>query len=468
MVVGDLSLEIDTVVIGSGPGGYVAAIRAAQTGQKVAIVEREFIGGVCLNVGCIPSKALINAGHRYQEAKNSSAFGILTKDVTIDFAKTQEWKDTQVVKTLTKGVEMLLKKNKVEIIRGEAFFNDTHQLRVLDGDDAQSYTFKNAIIATGSRPIEIPGFKFSGRVLDSTGALNLTQIPKKMVVIGGGYIGSELAGVYANLGTEITILEGLPSILSAFDKDMIKLVEDNFKQKNVNIVTNAMAKSSEETEDGVKVTYEVDGKTEVVEADYVLVTVGRRPNTDDLGLEVANVKMNDRGLVIVDNQGRTSQKHIFAIGDIVPGPPLAHKASYEAKIAAEVIGGANSQIDYVAIPAVCFTDPELATVGLTEKEAKDQGISVKVSKFPFGANGRALSLNETEGFVRLVTEKETGLVIGAQVAGAGASDLIGELALAVEARMMLEDLSLTIHAHPTLSETIMDASELSLGIPIHI
>ncbi len=468
MVVGDLALELDTVVIGSGPGGYVAAIRAAQTGQKVAIIEREFIGGVCLNVGCIPSKALINAGHRYQEAKNSAAFGVITQGVELDFEKTQLWKDTQVVSTLTKGVEMLLKKNKVEIIRGEAFFNDRKQLRVISGDDAQSYTFKNAIVATGSRPIEIPGFKFGGRVLDSTGALNLKEVPKKLIVIGGGYIGSELAGVYANLGTEVTILEGLPTILNAFDKDMIKLVEDNFTSKNVTMVTSAMAKNAVETDNGVTVTYEVDGKEATVDADYVLVTVGRRPNTDDLGLESAGVKMTDRGIVEVDNQSRTSNKNIYAIGDIVAGPPLAHKASYEAKIAAEAIAGKNVEIDYIAIPAVCFTDPELATVGLTEKEAKDQGLTVKVSKFPFGANGRALSLNQTEGFVRLVTDKTTGLLLGGQVAGVGASDLIGEIALAVEARMNIEDLALTVHAHPTLSETIMDASELSLGLPIHI
>lgn len=468
MVVGDLALELETVVIGSGPGGYVAAIRAAQLGQKVAIVEREFIGGVCLNVGCIPSKALINAGHRYQEAKNSAAFGIVTKDVEIDFTKTQEWKDTQVVSKLTKGIEMLLKKNKVEIIRGEAYFSDRHQLRVLNGDDAQSYTFKNAIVATGSRPIEIGGFKFGGRILDSTGALNLTEIPKKMVVIGGGYIGTELAGVYANLGTEITILEGLDQILSAFDRDMVKLVEDNFAEKNVTIVTGAMAKSATETENGVTVTYEASGQTETIDADVVLVTVGRRPNTDEVGLQNADVEVDEKGLIKVDKQGRTSQKHIFAIGDVVAGPPLAHKASYEAKVAAEALSGKNSEIDYVAIPAVCFTDPELASVGITEQEAKDQGLSVTVSKFPFGANGRALSLNQTEGFVRLISEKDSGLVLGGQVAGVGASDIIAEITLAVEARMNVEDLSLTIHAHPTLAETVMDASELSLGLPIHI
>ena len=468
MVVGDLALELDTIVIGSGPGGYVAAIRAAQLGKKVAIIEKDNIGGVCLNVGCIPSKALINAGHRYLEAQTSEQFGIKTEKVEIDFAQTQKWKDEQVVGQLTSGVEMLLKKNKVEIIKGAAFFNDTNQLRVVNGDDAQSYTFKNAIIATGSRPIEIKGFKFGGRVIDSTGALNLKEIPKKLVVIGGGYIGSELAGVYANLGTEVTILEGESKILSAFDNDMIKLVVDNFKQKNVEIVTNAMAKEAKETKDGVEVVYEKDGKTETIEADYVLVTVGRRPNTDDLGLQMAGVELDERGLIKVDKQGRTSQKHIFAIGDVTKGPALAHKASYEAKVAAEVIAGKNAEIDYVAIPAVCFTDPELATVGLTEQQAKEQGFTVKVSKFPFGANGRALSLNQTEGFVRLVTEKDSGLILGGQVAGVGASDVVAELGLAVEARMNIEDLSLTIHAHPTISETIMDASEMSLGLPIHI
>lgn len=468
MVVGDFAIELDTVVIGSGPGGYVAAIRAAEMGQKVAVVERGAIGGVCLNVGCIPSKALITAGHRFHEAQSSEVFGVTAKDVEIDFSKTQEWKDKQVVAKLTGGVKMLLKKHKVEILEGEAYFVDEHTLRVMHPDSAQTYTFNNAIIATGSRPIEIKGFKFGGRVLDSTGALNLKEIPKHLVVIGGGYIGSELAGAYANMGSKVTILEGLDSILSNFDKDMVKIVVDNFKKKGVDIHTSAMAKEAKETDKGVSVTYEVDGKAETIDADYVLVTVGRRPNTDDMGLDTLHLDMTDRGLIKVDEQGRTSVPSIWAIGDVVPGLALAHKASYEAKIAAEAISGKKVAVDYRAMPAVCFTDPELASVGLTEKEAKDKGLDVKVSKFPLAGNGRALSLNQTEGFVRLVTTKEDNSIVGAQFAGVNASDVIAELGLAVESGMNAEDLALTIHAHPSLAETVMDDAELALGLPIHV
>lgn len=468
MVVGDFAIELDTVVIGSGPGGYVAAIRAAQMGQKVAIVERELIGGTCLNVGCIPSKALISAGHKYQESLDSKAFGITTENVTLDFAKTQEWKQTQVVDRLTGGIEMLLKKNKVEILRGEAFFNDEHTLRVMGEDSAQTYSFNNAIIATGSRPVEIPGFKFSERVLDSTGALALTEVPKKMVIVGGGYIGSELAGVYANLGAEITILEGLPAILNGFDKDMVKLVEKNFKKHGVNIVTKAMAKEAVTTDNGVTVKYEINGKEESIDVDYVLVTVGRRPNTDELGLEQVGVNVSDRGLIEVDNQGRTNIKSVFAIGDVVPGAALAHKASYEAKIAAEAISGKKVAVDYRALPAVAFTDPEIASVGLTESEAKDKGMQVKASKFPLAGNGRALSLDAAEGFVRLITTKEDNVIVGAQVAGINASDVIAELGLAVESGMNAEDIALTIHGHPSLGETVMDAAEAALGMPIHM
>lgn len=468
MVVGDFAIELDTVVIGAGPGGYVAAIRAAQMGQKVAIVEKEYIGGVCLNVGCIPSKALISAGHRYQDALDSTLFGVTTENVTLDFAKTQEWKQNEVVAKLTNGVEMLLKKNKVEIIRGEAYFNDANTMRVMTETSAQTYTFNNAIVATGSRPIEIKGFKFGERVLDSTGALNLQEVPESMVIVGGGYIGSELAGAYANLGTKVTILEGLPSILNGFDKDMVKLVEKNFKNQGVEIITDAMAKEAVVNENGVTVKYEAKGKEESLDVDYVLVTVGRRPNTDELGLESAGVKMTERGLVEVDEQGRTSVPNIYAIGDIVPGPALAHKASYEAKIAAEAISGEKVAVDYRAMPAVAFTNPEIASVGLTESEAKEQGLKVKATKFPLGGNGRALSLNATDGFVRLVTTKEDNVIVGAQVAGINASDIIAELGLAVESGMNAEDIALTIHGHPSLGESVMDAAEAALGMPIHM
>ncbi|QDP40044.1 dihydrolipoyl dehydrogenase [Radiobacillus deserti] len=467
MVVGDFPIELDTLVVGAGPGGYVAAIRAAQTGQKVTIVDKGALGGVCLNVGCIPSKALIQAGHRYEHAQGAEELGITSEKVSVDFAKVQEWKGS-VVNKLTSGVEGLLKGNKVDIVKGEVYFVDKNTVRVMDEKNSQTYTFKNVILATGSRPIELPTFKFSDRVLDSTGALNLKEIPERMVVIGGGYVGTELGTAYANFGTKVTILEGTKDILGGFEKQMTSIVKKRLKKKGVEIVTEAMAQGVEETKDGVKVSYEVKGKTETIDADYVLVTVGRRPNTNDIGLEQAGVELDERGLVKIDKQCRTNIDNIYAIGDIVVGPPLAHKASYEGKIAAEAIAGEKSEIDYNGIPAVVFSDPELASVGYTEQEAKDAGIDIKASKFPFAANGRALSLNDSDGFVKLITRKEDGLVIGAQIAGPNASDMVAELGLAIEAGMTAEDLALTIHAHPTLGEITMEAAEVAMGSPIHI
>lgn len=467
MVVGDFPVEVDTLVIGSGPGGYVAAIRAAQLGQKVTIVEKDKLGGVCLNVGCIPSKALISVGQRFVSAKESDAMGITASDVKLDFTKAQEFKDG-VVSRLTGGVEGLLKGNKVDIVNGEAYFVDENTVRVMDEKSAQTYKFKNAIVATGARPVEIPSFKFSKRVLSSTGALALTELPGKLVVIGGGYIGTELGSSYANLGSEVTIIEGAKDILAGFEKQMTQLVKRGLKKKGVEIVTKASAKGVEETENGVTVTYEVGGEEKKVEADYVLVTVGRRPNTDELGLEQVGVKMDDRGLVEVDKQCRTNVGSIYAIGDIVAGPQLAHKASYEAKIAAEAISGEKSEVDYMAIPAVCFTEPELATVGLSEQQAKDEGYEVTAGRFPYAANGRAIALDSTDGFVKLVARKEDGLLLGAQIVGENASDMISELGLAIEAGMTLEDIAMTIHAHPTLGEITMEAAEVALGKPIHV
>lgn len=467
MVVGDFPVEVDTLVVGAGPGGYVAAIRAAQLGQKVTIVDKGALGGTCLNVGCIPSKALIQAGHLADQARGNEEMGITTENVNIDFEKVQAWKDG-IVNRLTSGVESLLKGNKVDIVKGEVYFVDGNSARVMDDNNSQTYKFNNCIIATGSTPIEIPSFPFSDRVLDSTGALSIPEVPESIVVIGGGYIGTELGSAYANFGTKVTIVEGEKDILSTFDKSMTNVVKRRLKKKDVEIVTNAMAKGVEETDSGVTVTYEAGGEEATVEADYVLVTVGRTPNTSDIGLEQAGVEVDDRGLVKIDKQCRTSVPNIYAIGDIVDGLPLAHKASYEGKVAAEAISGQKSEIDYVGMPAVVFSDPEMASVGYTEKEAKDAGIDVKVAKFPFAVNGRALSMNESDGALTLVTRKEDGLVIGGQIVGASASDMIAEIGLAIEAGMTAEDIALTVHAHPTLSEITMEAAEVALGTPIHM
>ncbi|MGK5508218.1 dihydrolipoyl dehydrogenase [Brevibacillus formosus] len=467
MVVGEFTTEVDVLVIGAGPGGYVAAIRAAQLGKTVAVVEKAELGGVCLNVGCIPSKAMIHAAHTYEHTQHTESMGITMENVKVDFAKVQEWK-SGIVKQLTGGVGSLFKGHKIQVIPGEALFVSENEVRVFHGYDVNRYRFQHCIIATGSRPIELPAFPFGKRVMSSTEALSLTELPKSLVVIGGGYIGIELGTVFAKFGTKVTILEGSDQILPGFEPDMPRLVERKLKKLDVTIHTKALAQGMEETENGVIVTAEVKGDQQKIEAEYVLVTVGRRPNTDELGIRDIGMNMTDRGLIVVDKQGRTSIPNVYAIGDIVAGPALAHKASYEGKVAAEAIAGHPAEVDYKAIPAVVFCDPEIASVGINEKEAKEKGIDYIVGRFPFAANGRALSVNAGEGYVKLIAEKETNLVLGAQIVGPEASNIIAEIGLAIEMGATLEDIELTIHAHPTLGEVTMEAAELALGRPIHV
>ncbi|KQL44508.1 dihydrolipoamide dehydrogenase [Brevibacillus choshinensis] len=467
MVVGEFTTEVDVLVIGAGPGGYVAAIRAAQLGKTVAVVEKAELGGVCLNVGCIPSKAMIHAAHTYEHTQHTESMGITMENVKVDFAKVQEWKGG-IVKQLTGGVGSLFKGNKIQVIPGEALFVSENEVRVFHGYDVNRYRFEHCIIATGSRPIELPAFPFAKRVLSSTEALSLTELPKSIVVIGGGYIGIELGTVFAKFGTKVTILEGADQILPGFEPDMPRLVERKLKKLDVTIHTKALAQGMEETENGVIVTAEVKGEQKQIEAEYILVTVGRRPNTDELGVRDIGMNLTDRGLIVVDKQGRTNIPNVYAIGDIVPGPALAHKASYEGKVAAEAIAGHPAEVDYKAIPAVVFCDPEIASVGINEKEAKEKGIDYVVGRFPFAANGRALSVNAGEGYVKLIGEKGTNLVLGAQIVGVEASNIIAEIGLAIEMGATLEDIELTIHAHPTLGEVTMEAAELALGHPIHV
>jgi dihydrolipoamide dehydrogenase len=467
MVVGDFCEEVDVLVIGAGPGGYVAAIRAAQLGKSVTIVDKAELGGVCLNRGCIPSKALISAAHHYEAAKESPFPGV-DSSATLDYAKVQAWKQT-VVDKMTGGVKSLMKANKINVIEGEAFFTKPDEVRIMKEHESERYKFQHCILATGSRPIEIRSLPFGKRVLSSTEALSLDKVPESLIVVGGGYIGVELGQTFTKFGSKVTIVEGLGAILSVFDAQLTRLVEKNLKKYNTDIYTNAMAKGVEETDKDVTLTFtDKNGTEQKVTAEYVLVTVGRRANTDELGLDAAGIKLGERGLIEVDNQGRTSNPNVFAIGDIVPGAALAHKASYEGKVAAEAIAGHPSVVDYRCIPAVVFSDPEIASVGLSEAQAKEQYGEIAVGRFPYAANGRATALGATDGFVRLISEKSTGLVVGAQVIGHEASNLIAELGLAIEMSATVEDISLTIHAHPTLGEMVMEASEVALGSPIHI
>jgi len=466
MVVGEFTEEVDVLVVGAGPGGYVAAIRAAQLGKSVTIVDKAELGGVCLNRGCIPSKALISAAHHYESAKEQPFPGIQTT-AKLDFGKVAEWKQT-VVDKMTGGVKSLLKGNKVTVMAGEVFFTGPNEVRVVTEYEGKKLHFQDCILATGSRSIELRALPYSKRVLSSTEALLLTEVPERLAVVGGGYIGIELGQAFAKFGSKVTIIEGTDSILPTFDAQLTRLVARNLKKYDVEVITEAMAQSVKEDAKGVTLTYKVKDEEKTVAADYVLVTVGRRPNTDEIGLDSAKVTLTDKGMVEVDQQGRTSNPHIYAIGDIVAGAALAHKASYEGKVAAEAIAGQTSVVDYRCMPAVVFSDPEIGSVGLTEAEAKEQYDSLAIGRFPYAANGRATALNATDGFVRLIADKASGLLVGAQVIGTEASNLVAELGLAIEMSATLEDVALTIHAHPTLGEMVMEAAEVALGSPIHV
>lgn len=466
-----MAQNFDVVVIGAGPGGYVAAIRSAQLGLKTAVIEREYLGGVCLNVGCIPSKAMITAAHFYHKAQHDApTMGFTFSKLDVDMAKLVNWKQS-VSNKMASGVSQLLKGNGVTVIMGEAEFKNKNELTVKSKSaPAETITAKNFIVATGSRPIEIPGFAFDEKnIMSSTGALALDQIPKKLVVIGGGYIGLEISGYLAKLGTEVTVVEAGPAVLSGVvDPECAQVVSRKLTKQGVKILLGAKAKGQKKSGSGYEVTVEVSGKEEVLKCDKILVTVGRKPNSDQTGLKNAGIAIDEKGFIKVDAQRRTSVQNIFAIGDIACQPMLAHKASYEGVLVAEIIAGKNRVYDAKMVPAVVFTDPEIAAAGLMESEAKAKGYDVIVGKFPFAANGRAVSMSETDGFVKMIADSKTHILLGVHIVGPEASNLISEAALAIEMGARIEDLALTIHPHPTLGETMMEAAEATLGHAIHV
>ncbi|HEY0477848.1 MAG TPA: dihydrolipoyl dehydrogenase, partial [Kofleriaceae bacterium] len=470
--------RFDAVVIGAGPGGYPAAIRLGQLKVKTAIIEREYIGGVCLNVGCIPSKAVIHAAKMFDKLGHSADIGItISGKPVLDMARLQAWKGG-VVGKLTGGVRTLLKGNKVEIFEGHATLGkpgpDGHRITIKSSSGEQTILAKNVVIATGSRPIEIPGFQIDQkRIIDSTGALALDQVPPRLIVIGGGYIGLELGMCYAKFGSKVTVVEALPRLLGTMDKDCVAVVDRKLKKMGVEVMIDTKAKSWEDKGDRAVLTVELkDGqgtKTAAIDADKILLSIGRRPNSENLGLDQAGVVVGKGGFIAADDHLRTNVPGIYAIGDVIGGMMLAHKATKEGEVVAEIIAGHNAAFDVRTIPAVVFTDPEIASTGLTEDEARARGhAELKVGKFPFAALGRALSVNDTDGFVKVVADAKTGELLGVHIAGNGGSDLISEAALAIEMGAVADDLRLTIHPHPTLSEAMMEAAAAALGEAVHI
>lgn len=462
----------DVVVIGSGPGGYVAAIRSAQLGFKTAIVEREALGGVCLNVGCIPSKAMITATHMLHKAQHDfKTMGLNIKgDIDVDMKKLVSWKQS-VCDKMSGGVNQLLKGNSVNIFKGTAEFKNSKEISIKTATGTEAVTAKYFIVATGSRPIEIPGFAFDEKdICSSTGALAFDEIPKRVVVIGGGYIGLEISCYLRKLGTEVTVIEAQASLLAGVvDPECAQVVTRKAEKSGIVIKYGAKAKGQKKTKDGYEVTAEINGKDEIFKADKILVTVGRRPNGDQSNLKAAGIQVDQRGFVTVDAKRRTSVPHIFAIGDVCGQPMLAHKASHEGVMVAEIISGANRVYDAKTVPAVVFTDPEIAAAGMTEAECRAKGYNdLLIAKFPFAANGRAVSMIETDGFVKMIADKKTHVLLGVHIVGPEASNLISEAVLAIEMGAHIEDVALSIHPHPTLGETMMESAEATLGHAIHI
>lgn len=469
MVVGELSVECDVVVIGSGPGGYVAAIRAAQLGKDVIIVEKDKkLGGVCLNLGCIPTKALITSSDYFNVLKELEHMGISAKDVNVDISKMNEWKQG-IVNKLENGIKVLCSKWGIEIIEGFATFKNNKTISVAGQSDVNEIKFKDAIIATGSKPIEIPNFKFDGtNIISSNEGINLDKIPEKLVIVGGGYIGTELGTVYGKLGSEVHILEGSERLIGMLDSEIVDVVTKEITKFNVNLHFNSLAKSCEIVSDKVQVNFEENNQPQSIIANKVMVVVGRKPNSDSISLENIGVDVDEKGFIKVDSTMKTNIDNIYAIGDVVGNPMLAHKATREGKIAAEVIGGLNSSFDNVVIPSVVFNDPELVSVGKTKEEAEKAGYEVIVKKFPYSALGRAYMFERTSGFIKMVAEKKSKRVLGVHAAGPHVSEIVAEATLAIEMGANCEDLALTIHPHPTISEGLSEVADMILDKAIHI
>lgn len=466
MVMGSLAQEVDVVIIGGGPGGYVAALRAADLGREVLLIEeRDRLGGVCLLEGCIPSKALINAVELVSSAREARRLGITFGEPSIDLAALRAW-TAQIVDGLTRGIDGLLRRRGVEILHGRARFTGLHTLAIT-GADVASVTFRQAVIATGSCINRLPP-ALDLPIWSSAEALTLPHVPERLLVVGGGYIGLEMGLVYAGLGSRVEVVEFFPRLLAGADQDLVQVMVKSVSRRFEALRTDSTVVSVERTSAGFAVTVLQEGKTRRDEYDQVLAAVGRRPNTQDLGLESIGLEVDKQGHIPVDESCRTQRPHIFAIGDAAPGPMLAHKASREGKVVAEVLAGQPSAFDNRAIPAVVFTDPELAWTGLTEAEATSQGRPIRVGRFPLSALGRARTMGRTDGLVKVIAEPESGLVLGVGMVGPHASELIAEGTLAVEMGATLEDLMVTIHPHPTISEAIMEAAEVAAGAAVHV